>query len=47
MHGIKNMEQNLKMLDNGKELGITQKRMKECMKLSKENQGLQEITQEF
>ena len=47
MHGMKKMEQNLKMSDNGKELGITQIRMKVCMKPSKENQRLQEPVQEF
>jgi len=46
-YGMKNMEQNLKMLVNGKELGITQIRMKACMKLSKGSRRLQETMQEF
>ena len=47
MHGMNNMEQNLKMLVNGKELGITQIRMKACMNLSKESRGQQGTMQEF
>ena len=38
MHdGMKKIMQNLKMLDNGKELGITLRVMKICMMQSKEN----------
>jgi len=47
MHGTKNIEQNLKMLDNGKELGITQIKMKVCTKPFKGNQRLQEMVQGF
>jgi len=44
---MKNIEQNLKMSVNGKELGITQIEMKVCMNPFKENQRLREMVQEF
>ena len=41
------MEQNLKMSDNGKELGIIQIKTKACMNLFNENHGLRETLLEF
>ena len=43
MIGTLKIKQNLKMWDNGKELGFIQKKMKVCMKLYKEKVKLQEI----
>jgi len=46
-NGMKNVEQNLKMSDYGKELGITQIKTKVCTKPFKENRKLQEMVREF